>query len=75
MEEGGRTGRTPPPITPKKVFFAKLKLEFLYVIGGGVLMPSYYPNGKQNREGGESDTTIRSISHYNLPLGKKPELP
>ena len=30
---------------------------------------AYNQNGKKNREGGESNTTIRGISHYNLPLG------
>ena len=51
-----------------KSFFAKLKMEFIYVVSGESHALSNL-NGKKNREGGESNTTIRGISHYNLPLG------
>ena len=43
-------------------------MEFIYVISGESHALSNL-NGKKNREGGESNTTIRGISHYNLPLG------
>ena len=51
-----------------KSFFAKLKMEFIPLLAVESHALSN-PNGKKNREGGESNTTIRGISHYNLPLG------